>query len=96
MTKTCTIHNVEMQERWRKDDPEHTGESFFSHKWNGGWCNGPKPAQGKSEANTPTGEQSKALVSILSQLGALKANIDSIGEMVNDIHNVVVTKDNDI
>lgn len=36
----CDIHKVEMQERWRKDDPNHTGESFYSHKQGDGWCNG--------------------------------------------------------
>lgn len=45
----CVIHNVEMKQFWKKDDPNHTGQSWYSHKLeNGEWCNG-KPKQARSE-----------------------------------------------
>ena len=33
----CPLHGVEMT-RWSKD-----GRTWFSHRWDDGWCNGKKP-----------------------------------------------------
>lgn len=43
----CTIHNQEMKEFWKKSDPDHKGQSWFSHKTEEGeWCSGkPKEAR---------------------------------------------------
>jgi len=32
----CPIHNIEMQ-KWSKN-----GRTWYSHRWNNGWCNGKK------------------------------------------------------
>lgn len=34
---TCSIHNIEMQ-KWSKN-----GRTWYSHRWDDGWCNGKKP-----------------------------------------------------
>jgi hypothetical protein len=34
---TCPIHGVEMQ-KWSKN-----GRTWYSHRWDDGWCNGKKP-----------------------------------------------------
>jgi hypothetical protein len=44
----CVIHSVPSKQTWRKDDPEHKGSSWYSHKtddpnYPSGWCNG-KPS----------------------------------------------------
>ena len=42
----CAIHDVPMRQFWKKDDPDHVGQSWFSHKLEDEtWCNGkPKSA----------------------------------------------------
>lgn len=40
----CAIHGTEMKQYWKKDDPNHQGLSWFSHKDDqGNWCNGKTP-----------------------------------------------------
>ena len=37
----CSIHDEPMKQFWKKDDPDHKGQSWYSHKLeNGTWCNG--------------------------------------------------------
>jgi len=43
----CAIHSEPMRQFWKKEDTNHTGQSWFSHKLeNGEWCNG-KPKEAK-------------------------------------------------
>lgn len=79
MTKMCEIHNVPMQERWRRDDPNHVGESFFSHKTDDGYCSG-KP---KKPANnfTPV-EYSEAIGKVLA---SITVTINKINSEVQEI-----------
>ncbi len=54
MPTLCPIHDTEMRQFWKKDDVNHTGQSWFSHKADDGtWCNGkPKPGSSPSRAKT--------------------------------------------
>ena len=65
-----------MTERWRKDDPDHKGESFFSHKQDGGWCNG-KPPRPSSNAI-----QSEALDLIIKKLDTIDGRIDKLARFL--------------
>lgn len=51
----CVIHSVPMRQFWKKDDPDHKGQSWFSHKLDdGSWCNGtPKPARSANGYTQP-------------------------------------------
>lgn len=49
-----------MKQMWKKDDPNHLGDSWYSHKEGTGWCNG-KPAK----PQTQNGLQSQALTSLI-------------------------------
>lgn len=60
-----------MQERWKKDDPQHLQPSFFSHREGDSWCNG-KPAK-------VGGSQMQA------QLNRLEMNQKTIIEMLASI-----------
>ena len=74
----CPIHKVEMQERWKKSDPNHVEPSFFSHKDGDSWCNGKE----KKEAfNAP---QSQALDVILNKIIKIEARLDGMALFLKD------------
>ena len=73
----CPIHpQEELIERWKKDDPNHTQPSFFSHKDGSGWCNG-KPPRPNSNA-----VQSQALDVILNKIIKIETRLDKMAEFL--------------
>lgn len=66
---------------WKKDDPDHQGDSWYSHKDGDAWCNGkpkfaPKVGSGfNQEREALTG---KVLAAIVSQLNRIEAKIDAM------------------
>src|SRR3990167_6520097 len=75
----CPIHNVPMKQMWKKSDPDHTGDSWFSHKEGDSWCNG-KPPKASSNA-----VQSQALDAILNKIIKLEAGQLEIKQLLASI-----------
>jgi len=68
----CEIHNVPMQQKWRKDDVNKTGESWYAHKnEDNSWCNGKAKGDGKSRA----GLESELLTKIYTTLEKVDKNV---------------------
>lgn len=66
-----------MTEKWRKDDPGHTGESFWSHKLaDGSWCNGKPP---KPSTNAV---QSQSLDLILNKIIKIETRLDNLADLL--------------
>lgn len=80
----CPLHiNDELVERWKKDDPNHLGQSFFSHKEGDGWCNGRPP---KPSSNAV---QSQALDVILNKLIKIEDRLDKMADFLKRSNLVV-------
>lgn len=61
-----------MKEMWKKSDPNHQGESWYSHKDGDVWCNG-KPPKPNSNA-----VQSQALDVILRKVIGIETRLDKM------------------
>jgi len=61
-----------MKEYWKKTDTNHTGESWFSHKHNGSWCNGRQtpvqPIQTTQPASDSVGLMFKLIIASLTRI----------------------------
>lgn len=63
-----------MKQMWKKDDPDHVGDSWYSHKEGDNWCNGKeKKAYQPNQALLGT-----AVAQIQAQLNRMEKKIDSL------------------
>jgi hypothetical protein len=78
----CKLHpGVQMKQMWKKDDPNHLGDSWHSHKLDDGtWCNG-KPKSTHQFQNNPQREEliGKVLASLNTKQDKIIAMLESIG-----------------
>ena len=71
-----------MKQMWKKSDPEHKGESWYSHKEGDEWCNGKaKPTQNYPVNQAPSQRDEltgKVLAGISSKLDRLLTMVEAI------------------
>lgn len=80
----CPIHDdVQMKQMWKKSDPDHQGESWYSHKDGNNWCNGKPP---KPSSN---GIQGQALAVILNKLIKIEDRLDKMADFLKRSNLVV-------
>lgn len=84
----CKLHpGVEMKQMWKKSDPNHLGESWYSHKEGAGWCNG-KPQSTKSFAQANPERDvmiGQVLASINTKVDRIEATLKVLGGMMASI-----------
>lgn len=76
----CKLHpGQEMRQMWKKSDPNHTGESWYSHKLeNGSWCNGKE----KKEGSLNVALLSTAVAQLQASNARIEQRLDKMAEFL--------------